>query len=158
MTGRNVPAEAQPVGMTARERRTRILQMLQLIPILSVLVILFGGALVMALLQSLGFAPWFGINTFPDFSHFGSLWGSKTFWVSLWLTLYYATVSTLLALVFGTMLALALIKGLPGKVALQVPLQAAADDSLYGRHRAGGHHAQQRRSAFADCRVRRADR
>ncbi len=101
--------------MTARERRTRILQMLQLLPILSVLVILFGGALVMALLQSLGFAPWFGINTFPDFSHFGSLWGSQTFWVSLWLTLYYATVSTLLALVFGTILALALIKAFPGK-------------------------------------------
>lgn len=101
--------------MTARERRTRILQMLQLIPILSVLVILFGGALVMALLQSLGFAPWFGINTFPDFSYFGSLWGSQTFWVSLWLTLYYATVSTLLALAFGTMLALALIKAFPGK-------------------------------------------
>ncbi|MYA88374.1 MAG: ABC transporter permease subunit [Boseongicola sp. SB0662_bin_57] len=106
---------SEPVGMTARERRTRILQMLQLVPILSVLVILFGGALVMALLQSLGFAPWFGINTFPDFSYFGSLWGSKIFWVSLWLTLYYATVSTFLALVFGTMLALALIKAFPGK-------------------------------------------
>ncbi|MCY3995198.1 MAG: sugar ABC transporter permease [Rhodobacter sp.] len=101
--------------MTARERRVRILQLLQLMPILSVLVVLFGGALVMALLQSLGFAPWFGINTFPDLSYFGSLWGSRTFWVSLWLTLYYATVSTLLALVFGTTLALALIKVFPGK-------------------------------------------
>jgi len=101
--------------MTARERRVRILQLLQLMPILSVLVVLFGGALVMALLQSLGFAPWFGINTFPDLSYFGSLWGSRTFWVSLWLTLYYATVSTLLALVFGTALALALIKVFPGK-------------------------------------------
>jgi len=101
--------------MTARERRVQILQLLQLMPILSVLVVLFGGALVMALLQSLGFAPWFGINTFPDLSYFGSLWGSRTFWVSLWLTLYYATVSTLLALVFGTTLALALIKVFPGK-------------------------------------------
>jgi len=101
--------------MTARERRVRILQLLQLMPILSVLVVLFGGALVMALLQSLGFAPWFGVNTFPDLSYFGSLWGSRTFWVSLWLTLYYATVSTLLALVFGTALALALIKVFPGK-------------------------------------------
>ena len=101
--------------MTARERRVQILQLIQLIPILSVLVFLFGGALVMALLQSLGFAPWFGINTFPDFSYFGALWGSQTFWESLWLTLYYATISTFLALVFGTILALALIKVFPGK-------------------------------------------
>ena len=101
--------------MTVRERRVQILQLIQLIPILSVLVFLFGGALVMALLQSLGFAPWFGINTFPDFTHFGSLWGSQTFWASLWLTLYYATISTFLALVFGTILALALIKAFPGK-------------------------------------------
>ena len=64
-------------------------------------VLLFGGALVLAILQSLGFAPWFGVNTFPDFSYFGALWGSSTFWVSLGLTLYYATVSTVIALILG---------------------------------------------------------
>ena len=78
-------------------------------------VLLFGGALVLAILQSLGFAPWFGVNTFPDFSYFGALWGSSTFWVSLGLTLYYATVSTVIALILGILLALALVKTFPSK-------------------------------------------
>lgn len=115
MTASPDPATPDHLAPTARERRARILQMLQLVPVLSVLVVLFGGALVLAVMQSLGFAPWFGVNTFPDFSYFGALWGSKIFWVSLWLTLYYATVSTLLALFFGTLLALALVKVFPGK-------------------------------------------
>ena len=101
--------------MTARERRTRFWQMVQLVPIMAILVLLFGGALVLAILQSLGFAPWFGVNTFPDFSYFGALWGSSTFWVSLGLTLYYATVSTVIALILGILLALALVKTFPSK-------------------------------------------
>ncbi|WP_323764497.1 ABC transporter permease [Marinovum sp.] len=106
---------AAPLRMTARERRTRFWQVIQLVPIMAILVLLFGGALVLAILQSLGFAPWFGVNTFPDFSYFGALWGSSTFWVSLGLTLYYATVSTVIALIFGILLALALVKTFPSK-------------------------------------------
>ncbi|WP_233417121.1 ABC transporter permease [Halovulum marinum] len=109
------PADAALRGPSARERRARVWQMVQLAPIMAVLVLLFGGALVLAVLQSLGFAPWFGVNTFPDFGYFGALWGSSTFWVSLGLTLYYATVSTAIALVFGVLLALALVKIFPGK-------------------------------------------
>lgn len=103
------------VPMTVREHRARALRIVRLAPLLSVLVVLFGGALVLAVLQSLGFAPWFGVNTFPDISYFGALWGSNSFWVSLWLTLYYATASTFIALVLGTLLALAMVKVFPGK-------------------------------------------
>jgi putative spermidine/putrescine transport system permease protein len=95
--------------------RERLWLWLQLAPVLLVLTVLFGGALVLAVLQSLGFAPWFGVNTFPDFRHFGALWGSSSFWASLGLTLYYATVSTVIALVMGIALALALVRYFPGK-------------------------------------------
>lgn len=98
-----------------RAHRLRLWQVVQLVPILAVLAGLFGGALVLAVAQSLGYAPWFGVNTFPDFSYFGALWGARAFWQSLGLTLYYATVSTGLALILGTLLALALIKVFPGK-------------------------------------------
>ena len=99
----------------ARHRKERLWMWLQLLPVLAVLTILFGGALVLAVMQSLGFAPWFGVNTFPDFSYFAALWGNWSFWQSLGLTLYYASVSTLIALVFGTLLALALVRMFPGK-------------------------------------------
>lgn len=99
----------------ARKRREKRLMWLQLLPVMSVLVVLFGGALVLGVLQSLGFAPWFGVNTFPDFTYFGALWGDPSFWTSLWLTLYYAIVSTVLSLAFGILLALALVRKFPSK-------------------------------------------
>jgi len=88
---------------------------LQLVPVLAILGIVFGGALVLAVMQSLGFAPWFGVNTFPDFSYFAALWGSGSFWHSLGLTLYYAIAATFISLVFGILLALAMVKLFPGK-------------------------------------------
>jgi len=99
----------------ARHRRERLWMMLQLLPVFSVLTILFGGALVLAVLQSLGFAPWFGVNTFPDFSYFGALWGSYSLWQSLALTLYYALMATFISLVMGVLLALAMVRMFPGK-------------------------------------------
>lgn len=99
----------------ARHRRACAWIWLQLMPVLAVLTLLFGGALILGLMQSLGFAPWFGINTFPDFSFFAALWGSWSFWQSLALTLYYAGVATLIALVFGILLALAMVRIFPGK-------------------------------------------
>jgi putative spermidine/putrescine transport system permease protein len=95
--------------------REKMLLWLQLSPVLLILAVLFGGALVLAVVQSLGFAPWFGVNTFPSFQYFGALWGSVSFWQSLWLTLYYATVSTVIALAMGIALALALVRIFPGK-------------------------------------------
>lgn len=98
-----------------RIRRERMWMWLQLLPVLSVLGVLFGGALVLAVLQSLGYAPWFGVNTFPDLSFFSSLWSDGSFWQSLGLTLYYAFASTVLSLVFGVMLALVLVRAFPGR-------------------------------------------
>ncbi|MBS3849827.1 sugar ABC transporter permease [Devosia sp. BSSL-BM10] len=95
--------------------REKLWLWLQLSPVLLILAVLFGGALVLAVVQSLGFAPWFGVNTFPSFQYFGALWGSASFWESLWLTLYYATVSTVIALAMGIALALALVRTFPGK-------------------------------------------
>ena len=99
----------------ARHRKERMWMWVQLMPVLAVLTILFGGALVLAVMQSLGFAPWFGVKTFPDFSYFGALWSDWSFWQSLWLTLYYAIVSTGIALVMGIILALAMVRIFPGK-------------------------------------------
>ena len=99
----------------SRHRKERLWMWVQLSPVLLILTVLFGGALVLAVMQSLGFAPWFGVNTFPDFSYFGALWGNWFFWQSLGLTLYYATVSTLIALIMGTLLALALVRYFPSK-------------------------------------------
>ncbi len=91
------------------------MRLLPLLPVLSVLGLLFCGALVLAVLQSLGFAPWFGVNSFPDPSYFSALWGSRAFWQSLGLTLWYAGASTLIALVMGTALAVSLLKTFPGR-------------------------------------------
>lgn len=99
----------------ARTRRERVILLVQMAPILLVLLVLFCGALILAVAQSLGFAPWFGVNTFPDPSYFAALWGSGAFWVSLGLTLYYAVVSTVIALIGAIALALALVRAFPGK-------------------------------------------
>lgn len=88
---------------------------LQLLPVLCVLVFLFAGALFIALLQSLGFAPWLGINEFPDMRYFKALLTDHAFWHALALTLYYACVATIIALLLGVALAMALIKIFPGK-------------------------------------------
>ena len=53
--------------------REKLWLWLQLSPVLLILAVLFGGALVLAVVQSLGFAPWFGVNTFPSFQYFGAL-------------------------------------------------------------------------------------
>ncbi|HEY8594772.1 MAG TPA: ABC transporter permease subunit [Devosiaceae bacterium] len=111
MIEQTISADVQKQGPQRLGLRT----LLELAPITLVLGVLFGAATVLALAQSLGFAPWYGVNTFPDLKYFAALWGSSTFWVSLGYTLYYALVSTVLALVLALLLALALIKTFPGK-------------------------------------------
>ncbi|MGV8834346.1 MAG: ABC transporter permease [Devosia sp.] len=86
-----------------------------LLPIGLVLLVLFGGGLSLALLQSLGFAPWYGINSFPDTGYFAALWRDQAFWWSLHYTLYYSAVSTVIGLVLAIALALCLVKAFPGK-------------------------------------------
>ena len=91
------------------------LTLVELAPVTLVLGFLFGGACLLAVAQSLGFAPWFGINTFPDSGYFAALWGSSTFWSALGLTLYYGVVSTAVALGLALLLAQALVKSFPGR-------------------------------------------
>lgn len=88
---------------------------LKLLPVAVCMGGLFGAATVMAFAQSLGYAPWYGINTFPDVSHFAALWGDRAFWLALGLTLYYAVAGTAIALVLAILLALAMIRTFPGK-------------------------------------------
>ncbi|WP_282092465.1 ABC transporter permease [Epibacterium ulvae] len=95
--------------------KRQIWLLMQLLPVMLVLTVLFGGALLLGVAQALGFAPWFGVNTFPDTSHFAALWSDPVFWRSLGFTLYYAFVATGLAVVFGVLLALALRESFAGK-------------------------------------------
>ena len=82
----------------------------QLLPIILILGGLFLGAFIFSLLQSLGYAPWYGINNFPTFAYYNRLLSDDSFWLSTGLTFYYALVATFLSLVFGTVLAVIMIK------------------------------------------------
>lgn len=86
-----------------------------LLPLGGVLGLLLGGAVLLALAQSLGFAPWYGINTFPDFGYFAALWSSDGFWQSVALTLIYSVVATLLALLLALPTATLLVRRFPGR-------------------------------------------
>lgn len=86
-----------------------------LLPIGGVLGLMLGGAVLVAVAQSLGFAPWYGISSFPDSSYFADLWGSKGFWHSLGLTLYYGVAATLIALLLALATATLLVRRFPGR-------------------------------------------
>jgi putative spermidine/putrescine transport system permease protein len=86
-----------------------------LVPIGGVLGLMLGGAVLLAVAQSLGFAPWYGINSFPDPSYFAGLWESEGFWVSVGLTLYYSLAATLLALLLALTTATLLVRSFHGR-------------------------------------------
>ncbi|MEM6427826.1 MAG: sugar ABC transporter permease [Deinococcota bacterium] len=86
--------------------RTRTILMLA--PAVLVLLIFYGGALLTVILQSFGYAPLYGINTFPTLSHYRDLFTSVGFWGSLGLTLTYALVPTIIGTLLSIHLALLL--------------------------------------------------
>ncbi len=86
-----------------------------LLPIGGVLGLMLGGAVLLAVAQSLGFAPWYGINSFPDPGYFASLWASEGFWLSVGLTLHYSLAATLLALLLALTTATLLVRWFPGR-------------------------------------------
>lgn len=88
---------------------------IMLAPVATVLVLLFFGALLTALVQSLGFAPIYGIDEFPTLRWYRELLTQAGFWRSLGLTFYYALVPTVVGLVASMLLALALRKRFMGK-------------------------------------------
>ncbi len=86
-----------------------------LLPLGGVLGLLLGGAVLLALAQSLGFAPWYGINSFPDPRYFAELWSSDGFWQSVVLTLSYSLAATLLALLLALFTATLLVRRFSGR-------------------------------------------
>ncbi|MEM9580002.1 MAG: sugar ABC transporter permease [Pseudomonadota bacterium] len=104
-----------PTSEKRRRFRAGVWMWAQLFPVIAVLGLLFGGALILAVAQALGFAPWFGVNSFPDTRYFAALWGDAAFWKSLGLTLYYALAATALSVALGIALALVMIRAFPGK-------------------------------------------
>jgi putative spermidine/putrescine transport system permease protein len=79
-----------------------------------VIVVLFMGGLVMGLLQSFGYMPWIGKTTFT-LEAYVNIFSDKGFLRSLTLTCWIGFASTILAMVFALISALALRQEFPGK-------------------------------------------
>jgi putative spermidine/putrescine transport system permease protein len=78
-----------------------------LLPSMALLIILFGGGLLVGLGQSLGYFPFIGLTDFT-FDYYIDVLTDRNFFESLWLTFRIAFVSTLLASVFAIAFALVL--------------------------------------------------
>ena len=78
-------------------------------PALCTILVLFGGGLVLGLMQALGYLPAVGFSTI-SLHHFAHILQDPDFGKSLILTLYIATTSTLTAAVISVLLALSLIR------------------------------------------------
>jgi putative spermidine/putrescine transport system permease protein len=78
-------------------------------PAVVVVTVLFGGGLVLGLIQSLGYLPAAGLNSL-SLKHFGHVLGDPDFLLSLLLTLYVAVTSTLIAAVISVVMAMFLLK------------------------------------------------
>lgn len=92
---------------------------IMLAPVVLILGTLFLGSLVVALLQSFGYAPLYGINEFPTLRHYRELFSLPGFWRSVGLTFYYAVVPTVLGTVLSIYLALLLRKRFRGRGVFQ---------------------------------------
>lgn len=111
----SVLLQGHGVAQKSKKWHFRIPLAVQLLPVALVLGGLFVGSFIFAIIQSLGYAPWYSINVFPTTIYYEKLLSDGHFWVSTGLTFYYAVVATFLALVFGTLLAVILIKQFPHK-------------------------------------------
>ncbi len=78
-------------------------------PALVVVMVLFGGGLVLGLIQSLGHLPAAGLESL-SFKHFGNVLGDPDFLLSLSLTLYVAVTSTLIAAAISVVMAIFLLQ------------------------------------------------
>ncbi|MBL0713815.1 MAG: sugar ABC transporter permease [Desulfosarcina sp.] len=96
-------------GRDARTRRGpgKKNLVLMLLPALTVVIVLFGGGLVLGVLQGLGHLPGAGLSRLSG-DHFSRVLTDPDFFASFRLTFYVASVSTLLAAVFSVAAALAL--------------------------------------------------
>lgn len=81
---------------------------LGLAPALTLLAFVVGAALVGSFAQSLGHAPAFGVEAFPTTRYYQAVWSDPAVAAAAWRTLAGAIPATLLALLLGTALGLAL--------------------------------------------------
>ena len=88
--------------------RQQLRSSLKLAPPVLVLAVLYVGALVSVLAQSLGYAPLYRIDTFPTLRYYTEVFSAPGFWRSLGLTLVYALVPTVLGTLLSVPLALSL--------------------------------------------------
>jgi len=103
--------------MTKPSLLQRLYIPLMLAPVVLILGVLFVGSIVVALLQSFGYAPLYGINEFPTLRHYQSLFSLPGFWRSVGYTFYYALVPTIIGTALSIYLALLLRKKFKGKKA-----------------------------------------
>ncbi len=96
-------------------QRRSLFRLAGLVPAILLVTILFLGAFVFAVLQSLGYAPQYGITSFPTLEYYHTLLGGSSFWNSLRLTFYYALVPTFIGAVISLYLALSLARKFKGK-------------------------------------------
>lgn len=92
--------------MNRRSKDARAI-VLGLAPAVFTLLLLFVGPLLLALVQSFGHAPMFGVQEFLTIRFYRAVLGSRRFQAALWYTVYYALVPTVLSTVVGTALAVA---------------------------------------------------
>lgn len=92
---------------------------------LLLVVLLFGGGLLVGLAQSLGYFPTIGLREWT-LDHYASVLTDSTFVRSLWLTFQLAFIVTALSTIIAVALALALRHAFPGstitKFIFQIPL------------------------------------
>lgn len=119
------PAPPRPRPATVRRffKRYKIPFMLSVA--LSVIVLLFGGGMLVGLGQSLGYFPVIGLEDWT-LAHYASVLADPGFLASLWLTFRIAFVSTVLSAIIAIGVALVLREGFPGstitKFVFQIPL------------------------------------
>ena len=107
-------------GAARRRVLRRVLwRVLMLAPPVLVLGTLFVGALGAVLLQSFGYAPRYGVDTFPTLRHYADLFSAPGFLGSLGWTLLYAAAPTLLGAALSLYLAVALHRRFRGRALLR---------------------------------------
>jgi putative spermidine/putrescine transport system permease protein len=91
---------------------------IMLAPTLSIIIVLFIGALIYGVIQSLGWNPRIGATTISLDAYTNILFGEEhrlTFWRGLWLTLWVSFASTFISAVIAIMAALLLRRTFVGK-------------------------------------------
>ncbi|MEX2445255.1 MAG: ABC transporter permease subunit [Alkalispirochaeta sp.] len=99
------------VGLDIVRRRVvrrRLAILLGLAPAIGVLLVLFVGPLIVALVQSLGYAPIYRVRAFPTFEYYATVLVSPRFRTAVVYTMYYAVVPTIISTALGVALAVAL--------------------------------------------------